>query len=79
MCSCVWGRISNSRLLDYVDLASGRGRTLLSLLEIAQKALNFLMTARCGNVCELGTIDMLYISQLTNRLVDDTLRIVRGL
>ena len=59
-----------------MNLARSCSRSLVSLLEVAKKTLNFFMTTWCGNVCKLRTIDMLHVRQLANWLVDNTLRVV---
>lgn len=74
-----WSCVTYSRLLNQMDLSTSCSRALISLLQVAQKTLNFLVSAGCWHISQLCTVDMLNVRQLSNGLVDDTLGIVRGL
>jgi len=74
-----WGCITYSRLLNQMDLSTSCSWALITLLQVAQKTLHFLMSAGCWHISQLGTVDMLNVRQLPNGLIDNTLRIVRRL
>ena len=57
----------------------GSTRLIVSLLDIGEQTLNFLVPSCRGYVCQICRIDVLNVGQLSNRLVYDAFLVVSGL
>ena len=62
--------------LHDVDRPAG---LVVTLLDVGEEALNFLMAGCSWYVCEIGRVDVLDVGELANRLVNDALLVMSGL